>query len=97
MGRGVRNGCKVKIEWNPGWEDEIRRAAQPAVEKFASDNQPRMDALTDQYQGRPVSEIKPIIDRELKRWGGSISDDAELTRVATAISEGQRVILRPSA
>lgn len=87
----------MKIKWKPGWEDEIRRAAEPALEEFARHNQSKMDALTERYKGRPVEEIKPIVDRELKRWGGAISDDAELTRVATAISEGQRVMLRPPA
>jgi hypothetical protein len=87
----------VNIEWDDDWEEKIRRAAQPAVEQFAANNQPRMDALTEQYKGHPVEEIKPIVDSELRRWGGSIDGDAELTRIATAISEGQRVILRPSA
>jgi hypothetical protein len=56
-----------------------------------------MDALAEQYKGRPVAEIKPVVDSELRRWGGSIPGDAELTRVATAISQGQRVILRPAS
>jgi hypothetical protein len=97
MDRWVRIGNTVQIEWNDDWEEQIKRAAQPALKQFAAHNQPKMDALTEEYKGRPVAEIKPIVDRELKRWGGSIPDDAELTRVATAISEGQRVILRPPA
>jgi hypothetical protein len=87
----------VKIEWKPGWEDELKRQLQPAIQEWADDHQPDMDALTQQYAGQPVSEIKPVIKSEMDRWGGSLSDDAELTRVATAISEGQRVILRPGA
>lgn len=84
------------IKWNPGWEEEILRAAQPAVEEFARTNQPKMDALTEQYRGCSIEEIKPVVEREMKRWGGSFSDDAELTRVATAISEGERVVLKPT-
>lgn len=86
----------MKIEWKPGWEEELKRAAQPAMQKFADQNQPKMDDLFEQYQGRPVEEIKPSIQREMESWGGSMSDDA-VTRVATAISEGQRVKLRASA
>lgn len=86
---------------NPGWEEELKRQAQPALRKigkqFAEENQPKMDALLQTYKGRPVSEIKPVVQREMDRWGGSLSDDAELTRIATAISEGTRVILRPAS
>jgi hypothetical protein len=92
---GLENA--MEIEWKPGWEDELKRHLQPAMQEWADDHQPDMDALSQQYAGRPVSEIKPVIEREMDRWGGSLSDDAELTRVATLISEGQQVILRPGA
>lgn len=82
------------IRWNPGWEEELKKAAEPGLREFARRHQPRMDALTEQYRGRAIEEIKPVIEREMSQWGGSFSDDAELTRVATAISKGERVVLR---
>lgn len=81
------------IEWSRDFEDEINRVAK----EFARNNQPKMDAFTEQHKGRPVAEIKSAVQREMEGWGGSFSDDAELTRVATAISEGQQVILNPPA
>lgn len=87
----------MKIEWSDDWEEQIRRAVQPQLEEFANRNQSRMDALTEQYAGRPVEEIKPIVEQELERMGASISGDAELTRVATAISRGEQVILQVKA
>ena len=87
----------MEIRWEPGWEEELSRQLQPVIQQFADDHQPDMDALTQQYAGRPVSEIKPVIEREMAIWGTSLSDDDELMRVATAISEGQRVILRPAS
>lgn len=83
------------FKMNPGWEKEIARLAQPALKEFAEKNQPKMDSLLQRYSGRPVAEIKPLIKREMDRWGGSLSGDAELTKIATAISKGRRVVLRP--
>ena len=42
------------------------------------------------YKGRPVSEIKPALQREWKKIGGSITDP-ELTQYASSISEGVRI------
>lgn len=84
----------MEIEWASDWEEQVQRAVQPQLEEFAKRNQSKMDALTEQYAGHPVEEIKPIVEQELARMGASISDDAELTRVATAISQGEQVILQ---
>lgn len=83
----------MEIEWNPGWEEEIKKAVEPALREFVRKNQPKMDALTDRLRGHSIQEIKPVVQREMSSWGGSLSDDAELTRVATAISRGERVLL----
>ncbi|MCZ0731164.1 hypothetical protein [Mycolicibacterium iranicum] len=81
------------IKWSPGWEEDLRRAAQPALKDFTRRNQPKMDALTERYKGRPIEEIRAVVQREMKRWGASVSDSEELTRIATAISRGERVRL----
>ncbi|MGV0047286.1 hypothetical protein ACRU13_21755 [Mycobacterium colombiense] len=83
----------MEFQMNPGWEEELQRQLRPAMQKIADDNQPQMDDLFRRYAGRSVEEIKPAVEREIASWGGSMSDDG-LTRIATAISEGQRVILR---
>jgi hypothetical protein len=83
----------VEIKWN---EEELARVLQAAAEEFADQHQSDMDELSQRFNGRPVDEIKPVLDSEMTRWGGSFSDDAELTRVATAISQGEDVKLRPA-
>lgn len=81
------------FEWSPGWEDELKRQLRPKMRKFADDHQSAMDALSERLTGRPVSEITPEVEREIASWGASMSD-GEMTRIATAISNGERVILR---
>ena len=83
----------MKIEWKDGWEDEIKRQV---TEEFIRRHQPELDALLRRHKGKPVEEVKPIVRREMSRWEGSVPD-AELTRIATAISQGERVILRATA
>jgi len=78
---------------DPEWEDKLRRHLQPMMQKFADDHQPEMDELFRRYNGRSVDEVKPAVKREMASWGGSMSD-AAVTRVATAISNGERVVLR---
>jgi hypothetical protein len=83
----------MELRMNPGWEEELKRQLQPAMQQIADENQSQMDDLFRRYTGRSVEEIKPALEREIASWGGSMSDDG-LTRIATAISEGQRVILQ---
>ncbi|OBI49596.1 hypothetical protein A5707_16640 [Mycobacterium kyorinense] len=63
------------------------------MQKFAEDHQPTMDALFERLRGRSVAEITFELEREIASWGGSMPD-GELTRIATAISNGERVVLR---
>jgi hypothetical protein len=84
----------MEFEFN---EEGLAEALRDATRQWSDDHQPKMDALTEELTGQPVDEIKPVVDRAMRSWGGEISDDAELERIATAISQGERVILRPSA
>ncbi|WP_100458691.1 hypothetical protein [Mycobacteroides abscessus] len=87
----------MSIEWNRDFENELKRAMQPALKEFARKHQPKMDAFTRKYKERPVDEVARALQREIKSWGGSAPDRAELTQWATAISKGERVILKPAA
>ncbi|MCV7422989.1 hypothetical protein H7K45_20765 [Mycobacterium yunnanensis] len=84
----------MKIEWKPGWEEELQRALQPAMQQFAEDHQAEMDALSEQYAGQPVADVAVAVRQMMDRWPGKLSSEDELTRIATAISQGQRVLLR---
>lgn len=76
---------------NSGWEDELGRLAFEAVQRQL---QPALDRVHEQYAGRPVDEIKPVLAQEwaANTEGGSITDP-ELTQYATVISEGHRIVL----
>ena len=90
--RVAQNGSDVvaHLKMNPNWENEIRKHIQPALEERARIFQGVLDPLYDEYQGRSVEEIKPVLEREWTRMGGTITEP-ELTKVATHISEGVRI------
>lgn len=82
----------VKLTWNGNLENEIQKLVQEELNSIASDYQRMFDSILARYQGRPVSEIEPVIRREWSRRGGSLSS-AEATEYATAISEGTRIVV----
>ncbi len=82
----------MEFKMNPGWEKTVEDMAVKAMsERF----QPILDSVFDQYAGRPVEEIKPVLSN---RWAtgnqGASLTDPELTNVARAISDGTRVVMR---
>lgn len=81
----------MKFKMNPGAEKAI---ADMAVKAMTDRFQPILDTLRAEYAGQPVETIKPVL---AQRWaagndGASITDP-ELTNVAQAISDGQRVVM----
>lgn len=80
----------IKIEMSGNWERELNKMVQGAMHDIAADYQKMFDRIGRQYKGRPVSEIKPALQREWSRIGGSITDP-ELTDYATLISEGTNI------
>lgn len=78
------------FKMNPDWEKQLGKATEKALKSMASDYQKMLDVLAKRYKGRPVSEIKPALQREWKKIGGSITDP-ELTQYASSISEGVRI------
>lgn len=81
----------MKFKMNPGAEKAI---ADMAVKAMTDRFQPILDTLHAEYAGQPVETIKPVL---AQRWaagndGASITDP-ELTNVAQAISDGQRVVM----
>lgn len=83
-------GSGFNFEMSRDFERNLKNVVKGAVTDIASDYQKMFDSLLRRYQGRPVSEIKPVLRREWARVGGSISDP-ELTDYATLISEGTRI------
>jgi hypothetical protein len=76
-------------------ESAIQKAVNQGVQKMASDLTRALSGLTAQYQGRPLEEIKPEIQRVwAKHTGGGSVTDPELTRFAEQIQAGGEVVVR---
>lgn len=71
------------------------KALEKLVDDFVDQKlQPGLDELFDEMQDQPVTEIKPVLQ---KKWeamsGGEALNEPALTKYATAISEGRRIVL----
>jgi len=85
----VASGFKTSRDF----DKQLAKAAQPALKQIARQMQKAIDTVAARYEGRPVAEIKPVLKRELDRFGGSMPD-AELTKYAQLISDGTPIKLR---
>jgi hypothetical protein len=80
------------FETDPGWDRQVARMAVEAVRRRL---QPILDQILEQYAGCPVDEIKPVLAREWTTCtGGGPIADPDLTRYASVISRGQRIVLQ---
>lgn len=81
----------MNFKMNPGWEKAL---GDMAIKATSEQYQPILDGLHDEFAGRPVDEIKPVL---AQRWvegnEGAKITEPELTNVAQAISDGKRVIM----
>jgi hypothetical protein len=75
------------------FERQLNKAVQGALGDRAKEYQRLIDSLGRRFRGRPVSTIKPTLQREWKRLGGSITDP-ELTEYATHISNGTQIKMK---
>lgn len=82
-----------EIKFKKGWEKQVLKAAEKGIQDKVRDSQALLDRLLDRYKGQPVSTIKPVLLREWKRSGGTMTD-AEATDWATQISQGTRIVFR---
>ncbi|MFD9042595.1 hypothetical protein [Streptomyces bottropensis] len=73
----------------------LKKAVNQGVQKLADDLTEALNRLTPQYEGSPLEEIKPEIQRvwSMHTDGGSITDP-ELTTFAEQIQAGGRVAIR---
>ncbi len=80
---------------DPNWEREVLRSADGHLRKVSSDLQRAMDRLRPAYVGKPVAEIKPVLQRA---WRSATVDgkiaDPELSEYAKAISSGRQIKFR---
>ncbi len=85
----------VSFEFN---EREFKRLmeteAQSAVNDLAQQQTVELDQLRQQYTGRPVDEIKPVLQNLFAKDGGNITDP-ELSEWAQLISDGTKIEMKP--
>ena len=73
----------------------LNKVVAKGVQSMASDLTKALNGLTAQYQGRPLDEIKPAVQRVwAKHSGGGSITDPELTQFAQQIHDGGRVEVR---
>ncbi len=73
----------------------LKKAVNQGVQKMADDLTKALNGLTARYEGKPVEEIKPEIQRVwAKHSGGGSITDPELTQFAEQIQAGGRVQVR---
>ena len=81
-----------EIKFDKDWEKTVQKDAGAAVQDEIRKTQATLDRIFNQFNGQPVSTIKPVLLREWRRGGGTMSD-AEATDWAELISNGQRIVL----
>lgn len=78
-----------------GFEAGVAKAVNGTVQKLAADLTRMLAGMSTEFQGRPVDEIKPVLQ---SRWksatgGGSITDP-ELTAYAEQIAAGHPITVK---
>ena len=76
------------------FERQLKKAVADGLRDVAQDYQRMFDSLGRRYRGRPVSTIKPALQREWRRVDGGRLSERDLTEYATAISEGTKIKMR---
>ncbi|MFJ1993061.1 hypothetical protein [Streptomyces asiaticus] len=81
--------ARSKFQFNEG---AIKKVAEQRVAKLAADLTRKLNALTAEYEGRPLDEVKTAVQQVWARetGGGSITDP-ELTQFAEQIAAGGQV------
>lgn len=73
----------------------LKKAVNQGVQKMADDLTKALNGLTARYEGQPLEDIKPEIQRVwAKHSGGGSITDPELTQFAEQIQAGGRVEVR---
>ena len=78
------------------WEKKIRKAVEPQLRARAQEMERLLADLTRRHKGRPVSQIKVPVRTAFKQHGWELTDP-DLTRYATAISEGTKITVTADA
>jgi len=72
-----------------------RELERMAVEAVQQSGQPMLDGLLRECQGKPTDVVKHRLASEWERVLDADITDPDLTKYATALSEGTRIVLTP--
>lgn len=81
------------LKMNPNFEREMNKLVKSTLGDLAADYQKMFDRLSAQHKGRPIAQVKSVLQREWAKLGGKISDP-ELTGYAQAISDGTKIQIK---
>ncbi len=79
-----------------GLKRALKQATGDGIRDISRSLQRALDRLGRQYEGRPVSEIKPVLQREWRKVSGGTISDPDLTTYATHIAEGTHIKVETS-
>lgn len=82
-----------RIKLGKNLEKAVQQAAQAGLGERLEKIQKSLDSFARQYEGEPVSKVKPALKRMLSRNDVSLPD-RQLTDYAAQISEGTRIVLQ---
>lgn len=74
----------------------VKDATKGAIGDLTKSTQSALDALHRQMSGQPVERVKPKLAQAWKSKMGEALTEPQLTEWATAIANGQRIVLRTS-
>ncbi|MGW2722355.1 hypothetical protein [Streptomyces sp. NPDC001492] len=78
-------------------ESAIKKVVNDGLERMASDLTLALNGITAEYQGKPLEEIKPEVQRVwAAHTGGGELDEQRLTAFAEQIKAGGHVVVRSS-
>lgn len=76
------------------WEDDLNRMVQGQIQQLAKDGTRATERVLASHGGQPVEVVKPVLQRELKAAGFTVTDP-ELTQYAQQISDGVHLTFEP--
>jgi len=75
-------------------EKALKEAGAKAVKEQAPRLQRMLDSLHRSQAGKPLTRVKSAVQAGFRSIGGKITEP-ELTEYAKAISEGQKIVVKP--
>jgi hypothetical protein len=85
----------MKFSFDEGaFKREIEKQASSEVGRIARSMSRTLEAVRQQYQGRPIEEIKPALRCAIQRDGGDLTDP-DLSEYARLIGDGTKIEVQP--